>query len=238
MNIYPPPFAHGPIEEIMPDIFFVSGTSVLEYEGNTIQKSNNMVIVRNGKELSLINTLRLKDGGLRALDKLGNVVNVIRLGIFHDRNDLFYVDRYKAKLWAVRGMDHKNNNQADVLIGETNTIPFPGAFFFKFETTSYPEAIIHIARLGGILITCDSIKNWTRVDEYFSEKTAKEFLAQGLIAPVSIDTIWLGVMKPKKEDFSRLKQLKFRHLFSAHGEPIIDTAHEQLMPVLERLSKL
>jgi hypothetical protein len=236
MDAHAPAFAHGPIREIFPDIFFVTGASVFEYEGNSIQKSNNMVIVRNGDELTLINTLRLNKDGLEALDKLGKVTNVIRLGAFHDRNDAFFLDRYKAKLWALKGMVHKNNHQTDFLIGETDAIPFPGVSFFVFETTSHPEAILHVARLGGILIACDSIKNWEKVDEYFSEKTGKEFLKQGLIAPANIDTIWLGAMKPRCSDFLRLKKLSFRHLLSAHGQPIINTAREQLMPTLERLS--
>lgn len=237
MTIYPPAFAHGSIQEVLPNIFFVTGASIFEYEGNVIQKSNSMVIVRDGSLLTLINTLRLNEDGLKALDALGKVGNVVRLGAFHDRNDIFYLDRYKAKLWAMKGMIHKDNRQADFLIGETDITPFPDASFFRFETTSQPEAILHIARQGGILITCDSIKNWTHMDEYFSEKTGKEFLEQGLIKSVSIDKIWLGAMKPKSADFERLQKLHFRHLFSAHGQPIIDTADEQLRPVLESFSK-
>lgn len=237
MNVYPPAFAHSSIQEVFPDIFFVTGASIYEHEGNIIQKSNNMVIVRDGSILTLINTLRLNEDGLKTLDKLGEVSNVVRLGAFHDRNDIFYLDRYKAKLWAVRGMVHKNNRQADFLIGETDTTPFSDASFFRLETTSQPEAIMHIARQGGILITCDSIKNWTDIDEYFSEKTSKEFLEQGLIKPASVDKVWLGAMGPKNSDFARLKKLNFRHLFSAHGQPIIDTADKQLVSTLERLSK-
>lgn len=237
MNVYPPAFAHGSIQEVLPDIFFVTGASIFEQGGNAIQKSNNMVIIRDGQKLTLINTLRLNEEGLKALDKLGKVTNVVRLGAFHDRNDIFYLDRYQAKLWAVKGMVHKNNRQADFLIGETDATLLPDASFFKFESTSQPEAILHLARQGGILITCDSIKNWTKVDEYFSEKTGKEFLEQGLIKPVSVDKIWLGAMKPKNSDFAKLKKLQFRHLFSAHGEPNIDTADKQLEPVLEALSK-
>ncbi len=237
MDKYPPAFAHGSIQEVLPDIFFVTGASIFEHEGKVIQKSNNMVIVRDDKELTLINTLRLNEDGLKALDKLGKVVNVIRLGAFHDRNDVFYLDRYKAKLWAVRGMINKNNRQADFLIGDTEKAPSPYITFFRFETTSQPEAIVYIARHGGVMITCDSIKNWTKIDEYFSKNTGEEFLKQGLIKPVSIDKVWLGAMTPKKSDFIRLKKLKVRHFFSAHGQPIIDTANQQLMPVLEKLSK-
>jgi hypothetical protein len=196
-----------------------------------------MVIVRDDSALTLINTLRLNEDGLKALDSLGRVTQVIRLGAFHDRNDVFYLDRYKSKLWAPKGMVHNDNRQADFLIGETDAIPFPDASFFKFETTLLPEAILHIARLGGILITCDSVKNWTKIDEYFSKKTGKELLDQGLIKPASIDKIWLGAMKPNNSDFARLKNLNFRHLLSAHGQPIIDTANKQLMPVLEEFAK-
>lgn len=237
MDIYPPALAHGSIKEVFPDIFFVTGTSVYEHAGNVIQKSNNMVIVRDGTKLTLINTLRLNEDGIKKLDTLGKVTNVVRLGAFHDRNDIFYLDRYSAKLWALRGMIHKNNRQADFLIGETSSTPFLDASFFRFETTLQPEAIMHIARLGGILITCDSIKNWTTIDEYFSEKTGKEFLEQGLIKSTNIDKIWLGAMKPKKSDFEKLERFKFRHLFSAHGQPLIDIADKQLLPVLEKLSK-
>ena len=95
---------------------------------------------------------------------------------------------------------------------------------------------MHIDREGGILITCDSIKNWTHIDEYFSEKTGKEFLEQGLIKPLSIDKVWLGAMNPKNSDFASIKKLHFRHLISAHGKPSKDTANTQLLSVLEALA--
>src|SRR5437868_7932506 len=222
MNINLPVFDHGTIKEVFPDIFFVTSANIFEYEANVIQKSNNMIIVRDAKNLTLINTLGLNDEGLKTLDKLGTVTHVIRSGAFHDRYDILYLNRYKAKLWALSGMTHNHNRKVDFLIGETDKIPFPDASFFKFETTAHPEAIVHINRLGGILICCDSIKNWSHVDEYFSEKTGKEFLEQGLIKPLSIDKIWLGAMSPKFSDFARLKKLHFRHLMSAHGEPHFD----------------
>lgn len=195
-----------------------------------------MVIVRDDKKLTLINTLGLNEEGLKMLETLGTVTNVVRIGAFHDTYDIFYLDRYKAKFWALRGMVHHNNREADFLISETDILPFPKASFFNFKTTSQPEAIMHIDREGGILITCDSIKNWTHVDEYFSEKTGKEFLEQGLIKPVSIDKVWLGAMNPKYSDFEDLKKLNFRHLISAHGEPNKDTADIQLLALLEKLS--
>lgn len=234
MKEYPPAFKHGEIIEVLPDIFVVTGQSIFHHGDKVIQKSNNMTIVRSGQELTLINTLRLNENGLKALEALGKVTHVIRLGAFHDRNDLFYLDRYRAKLWALKGMAHKNNRQADFIIGETKDFPFPKASFFRFETTREPEAILYIDSLDGVLVTCDSIKNWTEVDEYFGEQTATEFLKLGLIAPASIDKVWLGAMMPQKSDFLRLLQLRFKHLLSAHGRPLLMTAKEELKSSIER----
>lgn len=226
---------HGPIIEVLPEIFMVTGKSIYQNGDEQIQKSNNMVIVRQNHELTLINTLALSDEGLLELEALGTVKNVVRLGAFHDRNDGFYLERYQAKLWALSQMVHKNGRQADYLMDKDKALPFRNASFFWFETTNYPEAILHIERDGGILITCDSIKNWTKADEYFSSKTAQDFMSQGLIAEASIDNVWLNAMNPKKSDFERLLKLKFKYLLSAHGE-LLKNAHEKLKPTLLKLS--
>jgi hypothetical protein len=73
-----------------------------------------MVIIRNGHQLSLINTVRLDDAGLAVLDRLGKVTNVVRIGAFHGRDDAFYLDRYGAKLWALPGMKHQDDRSTDV----------------------------------------------------------------------------------------------------------------------------
>ncbi|HNB62256.1 MAG TPA: transporter associated domain-containing protein, partial [Saprospiraceae bacterium] len=49
-------------------------------------------------------------------------------------------------------------------------MPFPDCSLFVFETSIHPEAILHVNRMDGVLITCDSVKNWTYIDEFFSEE--------------------------------------------------------------------
>ena len=73
-----------------------------------------MVIIRNGNELSLINTVRLNEEGLAVLDALGTVKNVIRIGAFHGRDDGFYLERYQAKLWALKGMKSEGDHEMDL----------------------------------------------------------------------------------------------------------------------------
>jgi hypothetical protein len=226
--MYSAAWPHSEIREIFPDIFFVTGTNITNFNGTELQHSRNMIIVRNGDELSLINTVRLNDEGLSALDALGKVKNVIRIGAFHGRDDAFYLDRYLGKLWALPGMTHDNNRITDFELIPDGQMPFSGASLFVFETSVYPEGILYIARDGGILITCDSIKNWLAPDRFFSAETAKLYEEQGFFGTASVSEVWKIACEVKPEDFVRLNSLKFKHLLSAHGDPLLHNANEFL----------
>lgn len=219
---------HGPITEVLPNIFFVTGTNITNYNNIELQHSRNMVIVRDNNKLTLINTVRLDDSGLIKLDNLGKVENVVRIGAFHGRDDAFYLERYQAKLWALPEMVHDNAKITDVELTAKNPMPFSNGSLFVFETSVFPEGILHIDREGGILVTCDSIKNWLAADEFFSQATAKLYEAQGFFGTASISSIWKQATKVQSSDLVRLKSLKFKHLLSAHGAPLLNSAYEQV----------
>lgn len=233
MHIYSPTWPHTAIKEIFPDIFFVMGTNKTHHNGIDLQHSRNMVIVRNNKKLSLINTVRLDDAGLAALDALGKVENIIRIGAFHGRDDAFYLDSYQAKLWAIKGMKHDDNRMADIELSTGGKMPFENCAFFQFETTKFPEGILHINQEGGILITCDSIKSWVAPDQFFSEKTAQLYQKQGFFGSATISSVWRQAMEVQAADFARLKLLSFRHLISAHGEPLLNAAYDKLTTTIK-----
>src|SRR5262252_7680239 len=99
---FPPALPHGEIREILPGIHFVTGT--VQMPGPLpVRFSRNMTIVREGERLVLVNSVRLDDAGLAALDGLGKVTDVVRLAANHGQDDPFYADRYKAKVWVVKG---------------------------------------------------------------------------------------------------------------------------------------
>lgn len=234
MTQYSPAWSHGDLKEVFPNIFFVMGTNITTHEGIELQHSCNMVIVKNANELTLINTVRLNDEGLAALDNLGQVINVVRIGAFHGRHDAFYLDRYSAKLWALKGMKHENNKFTDSELIPNGTMPFPDCSLFVFETSTQPEAILHVNREGGILITCDSVKNWTAIDEFFSEQTGELYANLGFLGSTTISKIWQKACNIHAKDFARLKLLSFRHLLSAHGEPLLNNAYEMLSSTLKQ----
>lgn len=236
---FTPAWPHGDIQEIFPDLFFVTGTNKVQHEGVNIQTSRNMVIVRNGYELTLINTVRLNEEGLKKLDKLGKVTNIVRIGAFHGRDDAFYKSQYpSSKLWILKGMTYDNSLKADLELVADGKMPFPGCSLFVFETSDLPEGILHIAKEGGILITCDSIQNITCTDQFYSQETTKSFYDQGLVKPANISQIWLGATNTKGSDFEKLlKNMSFCHIITAHGAPLINKAHEQVSETFSRVFK-
>ena len=226
MKDFPPQLPHGEIQEILSDIFFVTGQVQPNFGGKILKFSRNMAVIRSGKSLTLVNTLRLDKSGLERLDSLGTVENIVKLGSFHGRDDAFYIDRYGAPFWAPQGMTHERRVQTDKELAPDAAGPFPDATVFSFETADVPESILHLTRHDGILITCDSLQNWTGPDEYFDEATATIMKAQGFSHPANIGPGWFNSAKPEHRDFLRLKELNFTHLLSAHGEPLFNDAYQ------------
>lgn len=234
---FSPVLPHGDLQQIFPDIFFVTGTNQISYEGADIQTSRNMTIVRSGTELTLINTVRLNEDGLKKIDALGVVSHIVRIGAFHDRDDGFYKNYYpNATLWTLKTASYASGLMRDQELVQGGLMPFPGSSLFVFETSSQPEGILHIEREGGILVSCDSIQNITFIDEFYNPETAKSFQDQDLIKPANISPIWLGATNTRGSDFDRLlKSFTFRHLLTAHGEPLLDKADEKLIQSVRRV---
>lgn len=236
-SIYTPVWPHGDIREIFPNIFFVTGTNKVQHEGVKYQTSRNMVIVRHGSELTLINTVRLNEEGLKKLDFLGVVTHIVRIGAFHGRDDIFYRHQYPtAQLWTLKGMNYENGLKPDQILILEGIMPFPECSLFVFDTSILPEGILHIKQNEGILISCDSIQNITSLDSFYSPETAQLFHDQGLVKSANISPIWLGATHTKSSDFDRLlNTLIFRHLLTAHGEPLINMAYEKISETVERV---
>ena len=114
-------------------------------------------------------------------------------------------------------------------------LPIADASLFIFESASKLEAIIRLAREGGILISCDSLQNITAPDHFFDEAASAKMAEWGFIKPANVGPGWLNATNPQPSDFARLKQLSFRHLLSGHGEPIKESAYEQFAQTFQEL---
>jgi len=218
--------AHGNIKEVLKDVFFVTGTMKNEFFGSMWQFSRNMTVVRENGNLTIFNSVRLNEEGLAALDSLGQVVNVVRLGDMHGVDDLFYVERYKAKFWALPNMTIQEGLKIDKELKEGGEMPLSGSSLFEFKTVNRPECILRLDRDGGIMIACDSLQNWVEPDEFFKADTIVTMQKMDFFKTANLGPAWMHVSQPQKSDFVRLKEVPFKHAFCGHGYPLLDNAQE------------
>ncbi len=234
---YPVATPHGDIQEVFEDVFYVTG-SVEMAPG--LQISRNMTILREGHSLTLISAVRLNEEGLRKLDSLGKVAHVMKLGDYHlgDKyngiDDAFYLDRYRAKYWAMPGMTHLNGLETTNLMIPGGELPIKGASLFAFETAKRPEGLLILEQDSGVLISADCFQNWIDT-RYFSLLAKTTLKLSGFIRPANIGPKWRNDCKPQSTDFERLKAIKFRHLIPSHGTPIKNTAKEDFAPIIKEL---
>jgi hypothetical protein len=226
MSTYFEAMPHGPIKEVLKDVFSVTGTMKNEFFGSMWQFNRNMTIVREDGNLTILNSVRLNDEGLAELDRLGKVINVVRLGDMHGVDDPFYVDRYKATFWALPSMKVQEGLHIDKPLVEGGEMPFKGCTLFEFKTVKRPECILRLDREGGILFACDSLQNWVEPDEFFDEQTKATMQKMEFFQPANLGPAWMFESQPQASDFARLKELSFKHVFCGHGYPLLDNAQE------------
>lgn len=224
METFAEALPHGELEEVFPGVFFVTGTMKTQLMGAHWHFSRNMTVVKDGDALTLVNTVRLGDEGLAALDRLGQVKHVVRIGALHGLDDAFYKHRYGATYWALPGMP--GAPQPDLVLQAGAGGPFAGCSVFIFEQTKLPEAILRIDREGGILVAADALQNWVGPDEFFSEESRQTMTAMGFFQPANLGPVWMQVNEAKAGDFERLQALEYRHALCGHGSPLRDGARE------------
>lgn len=154
--MYPAAFPHDPIVAIFENVYLVHGSIRI---GPGMRMNRNMVIIRHGAELTLINPVRLDDATLQTLDALGQVRHVMRLGDFHGLDDRFYVERYRAQFWCQPGSQTYQVPTVDQPISAGSLPPMPNAEFFIYENARFPEACLLLLE-HKLLISTDSIQYW------------------------------------------------------------------------------
>ena len=226
MSPFAEPLPHGGIDEIFPDVFLVRGTF---RAGPGVTFGRNMVVLREGDALTIVNSVRLSPEGERALDNLGTVRHLVRLGFFHTLDDPYYRARYSPTSWASRPPDASTERLAN-----GGASPHGRAQVFSFDHASGGEAALVLTQAAGnLLITCDSVQHWP--------DTSRCSLLGGLACRAmgflrnraTLGPIWLKKMTggqplALRPDFERLLSLDFAHLVSGHGDVLRDTARADL----------
>ncbi len=137
MTTYPPPQTHDPIQALTDRLYVVRGAVRMN---PVLRLSRNMVIVRHGAELTVVNPIRLSAAGERELRDLGTVKRILRLGALHGIDDPWYRHRFGAELWCQPGGTAYPEPPPDRPLEPDTELPFPDAELFCFNGTRQPEA--------------------------------------------------------------------------------------------------
>lgn len=240
---HPPAHPHGDLAEVLPGLFFVTGT-VKMTRPMPASFSRAMTVVKDGERLVLVNSVRLDEAGLAVLDALGKVTDVIRLAGNHGSDDPFYRERYGAKVWAVKdspympGFDAKAEPyfEPDVRFDAASTLPIAGAQVHVFRSRP-PEALLLLPAHGGTVVAGDALQNWAGPDEYFSWVGRLMMRLMGFFEPHNVGPGWLAQCKPPPEDLRAVLDLSFENVLPSHGAPVIGGAREKFRPAIEAAAK-
>lgn len=219
MPAFRPAEPHGPLLEVFPDVFMVTGGYSF---APGVRISRNMVVVRRGSDLTLVNSVRLSPSGEAELEALGTPRHVVRIGFAHGADDAWMVHRFGVTSWAPAGMPPVGDHAAGEELKE-GSCPVEGASVFAFTNGRSPEVALRLDVAGGALVTCDSFQNWTNFDGC-SLLGGLMLRAMGF-GPTLIGGPWARLMGPGvRRDFDRLSEVEFAHLLSGHGTVLRDTA--------------
>eukprot|EP00797_Seminavis_robusta_P008049 Sro1561_g282610.2 (219) ;mRNA; f:13437-14093 len=188
-------------------------------------------------DLILVNTVRLDDDGLAALDGLGAVKHIVRLAAFHGMDDPFYKARYpQATVWAVDDAPYFPNFetkskevyfQADKRLEASSELPaiLAGVSFVVIESEKPKDGILVLERPEGkVLITGDSLQNMDECDAYFNYLGRLCMKMMGFISPCQVGPAWKKVANVQPKEMRKLLDLQFDHVLPAHGRPVLGQA--------------
>jgi hypothetical protein len=190
--------------------------------------------------LALLNPIRLSADGEAAVEALGIVRHVVRLGAFHGIDDPYTVTRFGAEFWCQAGSTAYPDPKPDHELTEGGPLPFADGELFVFRQARKPECAVLLQRDKGLLVTCDGI-------QHYGDYARHSWLAR-LVMPFMgfprraiVGPFWLKYQMKQgdaiKSDFARLLELEFEALVSAHGTPLMHGAKEAVREAIDRAFK-
>lgn len=231
---YLPAQPHGDLESLGNDMWWVPGSMRMNW---FLSISRNMVIVRHAGELTLLNPIRLDAAGEAALESLGEVRHLVRLGCFHGCDDAYLKQRYGATFWCQTGSRRYPEPVPDQVLEEGGELPLPDAQLLVFREVKRPECALLIRRGPGLLVTCDSLQHYADWSRH--SLVARLMLPRmGFSRSLLVGPLWKKFQTPEggslRPDYERLLALDFDAFVSAHGQPLLSGAKTAARAAVEK----
>lgn len=239
-----PLLPHGELQSLFDNIWFIQGQVKLPMR-IPAKFSRSMTVHKNpiNGELNLINSMRLSEQGLEELQKLGPIRNIIRLGGFHGRDDLFYQRHFKARVFAIQGQSYSRSLETlanaddgymkpDVWVSQASHLPIKNCKLKIFSSSTPPEAAMLIEEHDGVLVTAGSLQNTPKPDKYVNFPMKIIMRKFGLWTPYNVGPGWIKLAKPRAGDIRSILEYKFDHVLPGHGEAVISNAKIKYNPIV------
>ncbi len=233
--MHPAATLHDALKQLFAGVYFLHGSIQMK---PGVRINRNMLVLAHQGELTLINAVRMNNEGLNALDQLGKVTALVRLGDFHGLDDAFYMERYRCALRGQQGSRTYRSTPPTQTFSDGDAGPVPNSTYFAFTSATCPEAALLLAN-HGLLITTDSLQYYGKQLRHFSLPAKMAFPFLGFRRGLNIGPMWLKGVTPKggslRADFERLAALEFDALVGAHGEPLLTGARQALRDEIARV---
>lgn len=225
---------HGDLQPLGNDIWWVPGSMRMNWY---MRISRNMVVVRSGDELTLLNPIRLDAAGEAALGALGEVRHLVRLGCFHGYDDAYLKHRYQAQFWCQAKSRPYTRPVPDRVLEEGGALPFADAQLLVFREVKRPECALLVQRGPGWLVTCDSLQHYADWSRH--SVVARLIMPRaGFTKSLLVGPLWQKFQTPAggslRPDYERLLALDFDAVISAHGQPLTSGAKAAARVAVER----
>jgi hypothetical protein len=160
---FAPVCPHGKVVKVFDDVYMVEGSFPM-LPGVRIGRA--MTIVKNGDDLTVINSIRVDEETEEEIKKLGTIKNLVRLCTGHGLDDPYYFQTFKPKYYSV-AKEPMANAPHDVNLTEESEVPIPDAKVIVFKNIpkgAEPECAMLIPQGGSTLVTVDAIQNGATPD--------------------------------------------------------------------------
>jgi len=238
----PPQLPHGELQPLFDNIWFIQGQIKMPMK-MPAKISRSMTVYKdpNTGDLTLINSMRLSPAAIAKLQELGPIKNVIRVGGFHGRDDLYYRQEHNAKVFAIKGQTYSRAMevpenpddgymQADVWVTQASDLPIENCDLKIFSTSTPPEAALLIKEHGGVLVTADSLQNTPKPDKFVNFPMKIMMKKFGFWVAHNVGPGWVQFAKPKTADIRSIMDFDFDHVLPGHGEAVLGDAKNKFSP--------
>lgn len=220
---YFPVLPHGSLEEVLPNVFAVTGTMNLF---GLFRYSRVMTILKHNDELSILNPVRVDENLLEKLKELGRIERILKIGQLHNVDLPLYMDQFAPQLWCNKDDPSIGDYSVTGFFDDHQMLPEFNAHVKVIEGSRIKESVLVTPEDGGCLHSCDAFVNMG-IDPNHNWLTAK--LSKLLPDPTYIGPNWIKAAKPPERSMREvLANYEFENFVPAHGRPIIGNAKDKL----------